>query len=190
LRIHSSYLLCAWLRKPLMTTYSIRMSGSNSVLFFQYALVGQFSLSYLKVFQYAPNTHWIEGWLDSKAGLGFGKEKNLFPLARIEPRFFGIQPAAKSLHRVRYSSNFHISIDLVILSEISCLEQRAYDLFRSTIAQSFALRTMKTTISPTCHIRTQKFLKETLQMFEKQFLCPVLTCCPPQKTYIFIIGVL
>jgi hypothetical protein len=181
LRMRSSYLLCACVCKPWVTTHSIRMSDSNSVLFYQYALVGHFSLSYLKVFQYAPNTHWIEGWLDSKAGLGFGKEKNLFPLARIEPRFFGIQPAAWSLHRMTYSSKFHIIIDVIIFSEIFCLEQRAYDLFRSTIAQSFALRTIKTTLSPTCHVRTQTFLEETLQMFEKAIPMPYPTYSLPQK---------
>jgi len=91
-----------------------------------------------------------------------------------------------------YSSNYHIFIEDMILSEIFCLEQRAYDLFRSTIAQSFALRTVKTTISPTCHVRTQTFLEETLQMFEKAIPTPCPNVQPFSKTYIFtfIIGVL
>ena len=90
LRMLSSYPLCACVSKALIPS-ECRIYNSVVV---QYSLEGHIFLSHLRVFQYAPNTHSTEGWLDSKACVDFEKEKNLFPLARIEPLFFGIQLTA------------------------------------------------------------------------------------------------
>jgi hypothetical protein len=36
-----------------------------------------------------PNIHWIGGWVGPTAGLDTGNEKNILPVAGIEPRFLG-----------------------------------------------------------------------------------------------------
>jgi hypothetical protein len=55
----------------------------------------------------APNTDWMEGYVDPRAGLGGVEKRKFLTLPGLEPRPLGYQARSQSLYRLRgYVINF------------------------------------------------------------------------------------
>jgi hypothetical protein len=54
----------------------------------------------------APGIHWIEGWVDPRAGLGEVEKRTFLTLPGIELRPLGRQARSKSLFRLSYSNDY------------------------------------------------------------------------------------
>jgi hypothetical protein len=52
----------------------------------------------------APGAHWIEGWVDPRAGLDDVEKKKFLPLPGLEIRSLGRRARSQSLYRLRYPS--------------------------------------------------------------------------------------
>jgi hypothetical protein len=66
---------------------------------------GEWSASYPGRFipgERAPGTHWIEGWVDPRAGLDDLEKRKFLTLPELEVRPLGRPARSQSLYRLRY----------------------------------------------------------------------------------------
>jgi hypothetical protein len=70
----------------------------------------------------APGTHWIDGWVDPRAGLDDVEKRKFLALPEFELRPVGRPARSQSLHRLRYPGSFVVDgwMILKLILKIGC----------------------------------------------------------------------
>jgi hypothetical protein len=64
----------------------------------------------------APRTHWIGGWVDSRAGLDDVEKRKFFTLPELELRRLGRPARSQSLYRLHYYIHSPIRLHDAVLN--------------------------------------------------------------------------
>jgi hypothetical protein len=64
--------------------------------------------------RFTPGTHWIEGWVDARAGLEDVEGRKIVPPSRLTLRTLGRPALSQSQYRLSYPDTMHDSISKTV----------------------------------------------------------------------------